>query len=217
MSTRTIRSAATFAIAASRARALWRPATLLIAASALAGAAIQLVDPATTRIAANVLFTSLVAITLAYANGNAARTDPFAAVEEAAPLFGRQRARANAIFPAVVVVLCAAAQYIWPTSHASAFAWKAFVVNAAGGLTALSIALSVPLRSRRNGALYATFALAAALLCASFGSAVGNSAQSDLAAVLASIGVAVMIGALALRQYGEALARYDPLPRGASD
>ncbi|MBV9737917.1 MAG: hypothetical protein JO177_07070 [Candidatus Eremiobacteraeota bacterium] len=213
MSTRAMRSAATFAIAASRARALWRLAILLIAGSALAGAAIQLIDPATSRIAANVLFTALVAITLAYANGDAARTDPFAAVEEAAPLFGRQRARANAVFPAAVVVGCAAAQYIWPISHASTFPWEAFVVNAAAALTALPIALSVPLRSRRNGVLYAIFALAAALLCASFGSAVGNSTQSDLAAVLASIGVAIMIGVLALRQYGEALARYDPLPR----
>ncbi|MBV8727183.1 MAG: hypothetical protein JO233_05305, partial [Candidatus Eremiobacteraeota bacterium] len=49
-------------------------------------------------------------------------------------------------------------------------------------------------------------------LCASFGNAVGNSTQSDLAAVLAAIGVALMIGIVALRQYGEALARYDPLP-----
>ena len=214
MSTRARRSAATFAIAASRVRALWRLAILVIAASALAGALIQLIEPITSRIAANVLFVALVAITLAYANGDASRTDPFAAVEDAAPLFGRQRARANAIFPAAIVVVCAAALQIWPLSRTSGtFAWSAFAVDGAAALTALSIALSAPLRSRRNGLLYAIFAMAAALLCAAFGSAVGNSTQSDLAAVLASVGVAIMIGVLALRQYGEALARYDPLPR----
>jgi hypothetical protein len=214
MSTRARRSAATFAIAASRARTLWRLAILLIAASALAGALIQPIEPITSRIAAKVLFTALLAITLAYANGDAARTDAFAAVEDAAPLFGRQRARANAIFPAGVLVICAAALQIWPLWRTSGtFAWSAFVIDASAALTALSIVLSAPMRSRLSGLLYAIFAMAAALLCASFGSAVGNSTQSDLAAVLASVGVAIMIGVLALRQYGETLARYDPLPR----
>ncbi|MBV8726952.1 MAG: hypothetical protein JO233_04140, partial [Candidatus Eremiobacteraeota bacterium] len=87
-----MRSAATFAIAASRTRKLWRVALLVVAAGALAGAGIQLLEPITLRIAANTLFTGLVAIVIAFVNGDAARSDPFAAVEGAAPLFGRQRA-----------------------------------------------------------------------------------------------------------------------------
>ena len=213
-----MRSAATFAIAASRARILWPIAVLLIVASAFAGAAIDLLEPMTTRIAANALWTSLVAISIAFVNGVATRSDPFAAVEEAAPLFGRQRARANAILPATIVVLCTAAQYAGAMWRANGdFTLIPFVIDAAAALTALPIALSVPLRSAWNALLYAVFAMAAALLCAAFGSAVGNSSQSDLAAVAASVGVAVMIGFLTLRQYGETLARYDPLPLRSLD
>ncbi len=209
-----MRSAATFAIVASRGRLLWPAAALLIAISALAGAAIQAVSPITTRIAANALVTALVAIAVAYANGTATRTDPFATVEEAAPLFGRQRARANAIVPGAVVVLCAVAQYLGAMWRLSAgFTLTPFIVDTAAALAALSIGLSVPVRSKWNRVLYALFALGAALLCAAFGSAVGNSTQSNLGAIAASSGVAAMIGFLALRQYGETLARYDPLPR----
>ena len=208
-----MRSAATFAIAASRARILWPVAMLLVIASGLGGACIDLLQPMTTRIAANALLTSLAAILIAYANGVATRADPLAAVEEAAPLFGRQRARANAILPAAVVVICAAAQYLGAMWRANGdFTFISFAIDAAAALTALPIALSVPLRSRWNGVLYATFAMAAALLCAAFGSAVGNSAKSGLAAIAASIAVTAMIGFLTLRQYGETLARYDPLP-----
>ena len=200
-----MRSAATLAIAGSRARALWKIAALLVIASAIGGAGIQLMEPATTRIAAHALLISLVAIAIAYANGAATRNDPFAAVEEAAPLFGRQRARANAIVPAAILMVCAGAQFLLSS-------FTPFVIDAAAALTALPIALSVPMRSRWNGLLYAVFAMAAALLCAAFGSAVGNSTQSDVAAIMASIAVAAMIGFLTLRQYGETLARYDPLP-----
>ncbi|MBV8363938.1 MAG: hypothetical protein JO193_05180 [Candidatus Eremiobacteraeota bacterium] len=208
-----MRSAATFAIATSRVRMLWPIAAILLVTSGIAGAAIQVLQPLTTRIAANALLTSLMAIIVAYANGAATRNDPFAAVEEAAPLFGRQRARANAIVPAAIVLACAIAQYagaMWRVN--GGFTFVSLAIDAAAALTALPIALSVPLRTPLNGLLYAIFAMAAALLCAAFGSAVGNSTQSDLAAVTASIAVAVMIGFLTLRQYGETLARYDPVP-----
>jgi len=208
-----IGSTATLAIAASRARALWLPACALVFLSVAAGAGSNILQTSSVRIVSNVVFTALVAIAVAYLNGRAMRNDPFAAVEEAAPLFGRQWARANAIFPTAVVLLCSAAQYavpLWLRDHA---ALTFFAINAIAALTALPIALSVPLRSQWNGVLYAALSIVGALFCTAFGAAMLQATRNGAIAVSASAGLALILVFLALRQYGEALARYDPVPR----
>lgn len=208
-----MRSAATLAIAVARTRSLWPAGLGLLAISAGAGAWLRALSAPAAWLLTSLLATSAIAIAIAYANSRSPQHNAFAAMDEAAPLFGRQRARANAIVPSALVLLSAGAQYAGahittPAAVPTIF----FLLNAVGGVTALLIALSVPLRSRWNRALYAALSIGGALLCGGLGAAVFWTTRSQAAAAAVAVVVALCVGFVALRQYGEALARYDPLP-----
>jgi len=207
-----MRSTATLAIAAARIRSLRPVVFVLVLISAGAGIGVQALREPVPLLLTSLLFMSAVAIAIAYANRPPLQ-GPLAGVEESAPLFGRERARANAIVPGAVVLLCASAQYVGTRAlgHGTVPAIL-FLLSAIGGITALTIALSVPLRSRWNRALYAALAIGGALLSGGLAAFVLFATRSQAAATAAALAVALPVGFVALRQYGEALARYDPLP-----
>lgn len=235
-----MRGAATIAIAKSRLRTLWPVTLLLIVVSAVFGwfqqnslsqfadqSHISLDEP-TAWLFGPLLYTSALAIAVAYANTRRSSEDIFAFCEESAPLFGRQRARASALVPCIIVFACCIAEYAGARLNSNYMTPPTFFAfDAVGAIAAMLVALSVPLRSKWNKALYIFLAFGAAVVCGIIVvSAVaytndwievlmGNAyfgEFNDAWGAGAELAFATFIGFIALRQYGEALARYDPLP-----
>jgi hypothetical protein len=124
--------------------------------------------------------------------------------EQSAPLFGRQLARAKGVAPAIVAILVTLA-YFAPQFARSPNATAAFFIAAAASIASTAVALCATLREGTPRALYVAFACAAsagAFLIV----AIGTSFAGELA-------YCALVTFLALRQYGEALARYDPVPQ----
>jgi hypothetical protein len=124
--------------------------------------------------------------------------------EQSAPLFGRQLARAKALTPCTaalvavfVYTVIASARHL---SGAGTSGWIAAVAVIATTL----VALSASLRTGWSRALYVV-------------AACGTSASAYVLSAYVSKGIAVemafsaFVAFVALRQYGEALARYDPV------
>jgi hypothetical protein len=128
-----------------------------------------------------------------------------------APLFGRQLARAHAIAPA-----CAALSVPLAYVSGAALAGRPLpaglaVALTAAALVAATIALSSAFREGYRAALYVVLAgLAALSLALPF----EFHAPRPLALCAA---LALAEGFLALRAFGETLARYDPLPEPAGE
>lgn len=123
--------------------------------------------------------------------------------EQSAPLFGRELARAKALVPCVAAALAAlayaCAQGLRDAPAVPATLLIAIAAVAAGTLTALSATI------RRGAPRVLYVVLAAASSGAAYALvAVGRSIPGELA-------FCAVISFLALRQYGEALARYDPI------
>jgi hypothetical protein len=123
--------------------------------------------------------------------------------EQSAPLFGRELARAKALVPCVAAGLALLA-----------YAGAALLRGTDGAPLALSIALPAVMAStlvalsatiRRGAARFLYVLLAAATSAAAYALAVA--ARS----ILAELALCAIVAFLALRQYGEALARYDPI------
>ena len=187
-----------------------------------------LLDEPTAWLFGPLFFTTIVAIVIAYANTRSSRTDIYAFCEESAPLFGRERARASALVPVVIVLACCLAEYAGARLNPNYGTPPTFFLfDAVGAMTAMMVALSIPLRSGWNKALYVFLAFGAAVLCGFiviatigftndaievlFGNAYFAS-FNDLWSGIAEVAFAALIGFIALRQYGEALARYDSVP-----
>lgn len=123
--------------------------------------------------------------------------------EESAPLYGRELARARALVPctaaALAAVLFALGQAFGDASRAPLTAIIALAAVLAGTLTALSATI----RHGMSRLLYV--ALAAAACCSAY---LLVAAAHCVPAELAFCSVTAFF---ALRQYGEALARYDPI------
>jgi len=124
----------------------------------------------------------------------------------AAPLFGRQLARAHVIAPA-----CAALSIPFAYLSGAALAGRALPANVSLGLTAAAlvaatISLSSAFREGYRAALYVGLAGAAAL---TLGLPFELRSPHPLALCAA---LAALEGFFALRAFGETLARYDPLP-----
>ncbi|PZR59521.1 MAG: hypothetical protein DLM50_01460 [Candidatus Meridianibacter frigidus] len=232
--------AATRAIVVARIRKLW-PVLLVSVAAALffgwlyqnaiagrqAGGEVNLGAPDAWLLLPT-LFTTAIAVAVAFACTSHANRDPFALVEDAAPLFGRERARANAIIPVTIALAAAAAQYAGARlSPHYATPPTFFLFNAIAAIAAMLVALSIPLRDGAARILYALLACGSTLICTVVALAVigftnGVAAAkaglayypnfNDLWGGVAEASFAALIGFIALRQYGEALARYDPLP-----
>ncbi len=230
---------ATRAIVWGRFRLLW-PAALILLVSSLAVGWMQQnslsIFAHNTRVSAAqpilwligpLLYTTLAAIVIAYANTRRTSGDPFAFCEECAPLFGRQRARAAALLPVIVIFACSAAEYAGARANPNYGTPPTFFLfDAIGAVSAMLVALSIPLREPFGKALYVVLAFGSSMVCGAIVVAVtmltnpaAVSAQgryyvsfNDLWGGTAELAFAILIGFIALRQYGEALARFDPLP-----
>ncbi|GAC1393989.1 MAG: hypothetical protein NVSMB31_13890 [Vulcanimicrobiaceae bacterium] len=231
---------ATVAIVKSRLRTLW-PVTLILLIISGAFGWIQqnslsqfahqndvLLNEPEAWLFGPLVFTTAIAIAIAYANTRNSARDIFAFCEESAPLFGRHRARASALVPILIVAACSTAEYVGARLNPNYVTPPTFFIfDAIGAITAMMVALSIPLRSSWNKALYVFLALCASLLCGFIVIAavtytndtilvlMGDNyfvAFNDLWGGLAELAFAALIGLVALRQYGEALARFDALP-----
>ena len=136
------------------------------------------------------------------------RTRAIARLQEirlfAAPLYGRQLARAHAIVPCLTALAFPAAALATSNSDASLAPLQIVGLALAVELAVL-IALSGALRSGGDRALYAGAALAAGWAVAFVAYGFGISGF-----IVASVAT-VTCGYFALRALGETLARYDPI------
>ena len=133
--------------------------------------------------------------------------------EVSAPLFGRELARAKAAVPVVVAFLAAFAY--WFAQFLSGFAAPPafFVLVLFCVLASTLVALNATIRT--SAARWFYVALACATVVIAYLSAVYSDAvlsrAGDAIGVASEISFCALIGFIALRQYGEALARHDPI------
>lgn len=123
--------------------------------------------------------------------------------EQSAPLFGRQLARAKGVAPAIVALVVTFAYFAPQFAGATIATATAFVIAAAASIASTMVALSATLREGTPRALYVALACATSV-GAYLIAAIGTSLAGELA-------YCTLVTFLALRQYGEALARYDPV------
>lgn len=135
------------------------------------------------------------------------------ASEASAPLFGRELARAKALVPVIVTTIAAFAYWFaqFLTGFAAPpvfFAMALFCVSASA-----MVALNATIRDGAARWLYVALACvsaAAAYAIAVYGDA-AFARRGDVIGVGAEMLFCTIVGFAALRQYGEALARYDPV------
>lgn len=192
------RGGATIAIVSTRLRKEARVAALAVCACALLGF-VQRWEDAAAQLAGCLIFTGLIGISTALVQRRCNRFRELELCELAAPLYGRELARATALVPCIVVSASVIGYWIVSAVFSPPPYLFAAVSLAAGNAVVL-IALGATLRDGVARALYVAMACAAAGLAF---------AARDLpGAALLGAGI---IGFIALRQYGEALARYDPI------
>lgn len=177
----------------------------------------------TLWLAGPIFFGTLLGIVAALAERGTGRLRGLELCEQSAPLYGRQLARASALVPCIIVafgtLLNWLAQYLSGFAAPPVFFLLAIVAVIASTLVALSATL-------REGALrWLYIAIACAVSTIAFGLSIyvdplvrvphDAGHYGDIAGVLSELGFCTVIGFFALRQYGEALARYDPIPRAA--
>ncbi len=191
--------AAMFAIVSSRLQKEARPMLVSAAACALV-AYLQRYDDALAQFAGCLVFGSLIGITTAVLQRGSGRFRELELCEQSAPLYGRELARATALVPCIVVTAALIAYWIVAAvySHPSGV----FVALSLAGVNAVTLtALSASVRTGPARMLY--IALACGVAALTFVLASSWAVAAALACALA--------GFIALRQYGEALARYDPV------
>lgn len=123
--------------------------------------------------------------------------------EQSAPLFGRELARAKALVPCVAGALAAIAYASMQLARGGHGVPLTLLVALAAVVAATLTALSATIRRGASRVLYVL--LAAATSAAAYALVAG--ARS----VVAELVFCAIVAFFALRQYGEALARYDPI------
>jgi hypothetical protein len=194
-----MRGAATIAIVTSRLRKEARPMLVGSAACALL-AYLQRYDDALAQFAGCLVFGSLIGITVAVLQRGSQRFRELELCEQSAPLYGRELARATALVPCIVVTAALTAYWIVAAvySHPS-LVYAALSVPALNAVTLTGLGACV-----RSGPLRMLYvALACGVAVVVFVLASNWAPAAALACAFA--------GFTALRQYGEALARYDPV------
>lgn len=189
---------ATIAIVGTRLRKELRMLVLSAAACGLL-AYLQRYDDALAQFAGCLVFGTLAGIAVALLQRGGGRFRELELCEQSAPLYGRELARATALVPCIIV-LCACALY-WTVSAWFAQPSAHFVLLSATAVCAATLtALCGTLRKGAARLLYVVIACALGILAF---------ALSQW--VLAGIAACAIAGFIALRQYGEALVRYDPV------
>lgn len=176
---------------------------VLVAAATFALLAyLQRLDDASAKFAGALVFGTLAGIVAALLQRGHARFREMELCELTAPLFGRELARATAAVPCLI--LTAALLAYWLTAFAYSHTqtppdWIA--VTACASYAAALVAMCATVRRGFARMLYVVLA------CAVSGGAFILAGRST-AGTLVFCG---LCGFTALRQYGEALARYDPV------
>jgi hypothetical protein len=178
-----------------------RRVLLLAACTCALLAYLQRYDDAPARLAGCLVFGTLVGVAVALLQRGAGRFRELELCEQSAPLYGRELARATALVPSIIVTLALAAYWlvssIYVRPELSTIAVTAFAVYA-GTL----VALCAGVRSGAPRIVYLIMACAVPALAF---------ALTLASAALLPLAMCALIGFIALRQYGEALARYDPI------
>jgi hypothetical protein len=149
-----------------------------------------------------ILFCSLLGIIAALAQ-SPGRSPHLDRCEQSAPLYGRELARAKALVPCVAAGL-GALVYAGAALARGAFdAPLTFAITLAAVVASTLVALSATLRQGSSRGLYVLLACTA--------SAIAYALGVVLHVFAAELAFCVLVSFFALRQYGEALARYDPI------
>lgn len=172
-------------------------------------------------IAGPIFFGTWLGVVVALAQRGTGRLREIELCEQAAPLYGRELARATALVPCIVVTLASLlywfVQFVTGLAAPPAF----FVLSLATVLASTLVALSATLRRGAARFLYVASAFGVATisyLLAVYGDTLGphpprNAGHYyDFVGVVSVLVFCTFIAFAALRQYGEALARYDPVP-----
>jgi hypothetical protein len=146
-------------------------------------------------------FCSALGITISLLQGPG-RADYLDACERGAPFFGRELARAKSVAPLIATTLTLLCYVVAQIPSASALSPIQFVVALACIFTATLVALNATLREGAARLLYI------GLACATVGAAYALALRVNPAAELV---FCFVCGFIALRQYGEALARFEPI------
>jgi hypothetical protein len=196
---RVVRTAATWAIVSIRLRNERHLILWTILASALLAYVQRYSDPQ-AQMAGCLIFGTLFGISASLVQRGAGRFRELELCEQSAPLFGRELARATALAPCAIATSAVCAYWVCTLFFAPVFGQAVALTFVSVNLSTL-VALTAGLR---HGV-----ARAAALLlaCGAGGAAFALSRLPEAAFPLLLAG-----GFFALRQYGETLARYDPLP-----
>jgi len=163
-------------------------------------------------LAGPMFFCSAIGIGLALAQGPG-RHSYLDAGERSAPLFGRELARAKALAPLIASTLAAlvywCAQFIGGFAAPPTFFVLALACVYASTLAALNATV------QRGAARFACIGASAAIVVVAYALALyldpGTSKRSDAVGVASELAFCAISGFVALRQYGEALARYQPI------
>jgi len=197
----------TQAIAVTRLRKDARFIAYLCAACALIGVVeAHSAAPVHDWIAGPIFFGTFAGIVVALLQRGAGRLRELELIEQSAPLFGRELARATAVVPCVTMVVALAAY--WAAQFVAGFAppLSLFVLCAAAVVAATLVAMSATLRRGAARYLYVVLACAVAVI------AYVLIAYVNVLRGVWELAFCALIVFIALRQYGEALARYDPIP-----
>lgn len=193
------RGAATIAIVTTRLLKGRRMLVLAAAACALL-AYLQRYDDSAARLAGCLVFGTLAGIAVALLQRGAGYFRELELCEQSAPLYGRELARATALVPCIIVTVALAAYWAVSAAYerpgALTIALTAFAVYA-GTL----VALCAGVRTGAARVLY--LGMACCVPALAFALSLSEHAALTLA-------LCALIGFIALRQYGEALARYEP-------
>lgn len=187
---------ATFAIVDARLRAEHRTIGYACAAAVVVG----IVAP--HGLPGPVFFCSLLGIVIALVQ-SPGRFPHLDLCEQSAPLFGRQVARAKALVPCVIATLATLA-YVAAASFAGLRDVPlVLVVTLAATIPSTLTALSATIRKGPSRLLYVVMAAANCAIAFTLTATAGS--------IPGTLGFALLASFFALRQYGEALARYDPV------
>jgi hypothetical protein len=147
------------------------------------------------------VFGTLNGVAIALLQRGAGRFRELELCEQSAPLYGRELARATALVPCIIVLLALAAYWLVSALYAPA-PDAGIVLSVFAVCAATLVALCAGVRSGAARALYVIMACSVPAL-------------AFVLAVFSSSAVALLpcavAGFIALRQYGEALARYNPV------
>jgi hypothetical protein len=123
--------------------------------------------------------------------------------EQSAPLFGRELARAKALVPCIAALLATLLYACAQVARGSPDAPLTLLVVPPAVIATTLVALSATVRTGATRVLYVLLAAGTSAIAYVL-AIVGRSAAAEFA-------FCVLIAFLALRQYGETLARYDPI------